>query len=141
MTRNLAAVKEAWQHPDEGDDVSDADTEALRERFDALPAGARQWIRELVSQAKRNLCGFHMSEARTVRRSELYRGLILLAEHVLVASVMQSDVPHWPSIHPGNALGACDWAEATAFARLADRYVSGHVTAVVRDGQLYVQAA
>lgn len=150
MTRNLAAVKDAWRNPDEGDDVTESDVAVLRQRFDALSAGARSWIAELVKRAKQNQCGFHLSECHTVRRYEIYRGLVLLAEHgdcddgdvrVLVASVMQSDVPHWPSIHPGHAVGACDWAEATAFARLADRYVNGQVAGVVRDGELYVEAA
>ena len=75
---------------------------------------------------------------------------MLLGEHgdcddddvrVLVASVMRSDVPRWPSVHPGHAVGALDWAEATAFARLADMYVLGHIEAWVERGELYVRAA
>lgn len=145
----VADIRQAWRHPDEGNDVNDADTEVLKARFEALSGGARSWIKELVSQAKRHHCGFHMSEARTVRRYEIYRALILLGEHgdcddndvrVLVASVMRSDVPHWPSIAPGHALGALDVAGAAELARLADRYVTGHVVAVVRGGELYVEA-
>jgi hypothetical protein len=135
----LADIRRAWRTPDEGDTVSDADTELLRARFDELEPTQRAWIAGLVRQAKQHHCGFHMSEARTVRRYEIYRGLIMLAQQdcddedvrVLVGSVMDSDVPHWSSIATGHAVGALDHVGALAFAQLADRYCTGHVVGVV----------
>jgi hypothetical protein len=135
----VANVKRAWRHPDEGGTVSDDDTKLLRGRFDSLEATQRAWIAGLVRQAKRHHCGFHMYEQRTVRRYEIYRGLILLAQEdcvdddvrVLVGSVMDSDVPHWPEIATGHAVGALDHIGAAEFARLADRYCTGDVVGTV----------
>jgi hypothetical protein len=135
----LANVKRAWRQPDEGGPVSDDDTDVLRAVFDHLEPTQRAWIAGLVKQARQHHCGFHMSECRTVRRYEIYRGLILLAQQdcddedvrTLVASVMDSDVPHWPSIAAGHAVGALDHQGAAEFARLADRYCTGDVVGVV----------
>jgi hypothetical protein len=136
----VAEVRQAWRQPDEGGPVSDDDTEMLRAVFDHLEPTQRAWIAGLVRQARQHHCGFHMSECRTVRRYEIYRGLILLAQggadddedvRTLVASVMDSDVPHWPSIAAGHAVGALDARQAAEFARLADRYCTGDVVGTV----------
>jgi hypothetical protein len=137
---NLAAIRDQWRQPDEGGPVSDADTNTLRTKFDQLEPVHRSWIAGLKRQARQHGCDFHMNEVRSVRRYELHRGLILLAQagadddedvRTLVASVMDSDVPHWPSIAAGHAVGALGAADAARFAQLADRYATGDVVGVV----------
>lgn len=142
----LAQIREAWQHPDEGGPVSDADVMTLKAVFDHLEDTQRSWIAGLKRQARQHHCDFHMADVRTVRRYELHRGLILLAQQdcddedvrVLVGSVMDSDVPHWPAIATGHAVGALDAQGATELAALADRYCTGDVVGVVVDGRLKV---
>jgi hypothetical protein len=65
--------------PDEGGPVSDADVAALQRRFDNLPLIAKTWTGTLIAQGNRTY-PWRIKDKPTVRRYELYRGVLTLAE-------------------------------------------------------------
>lgn len=67
--------------PDEGGTVEAADVEALHKRFDALGTEAQLWTGMLVAQGKATH-PFHIKGRPSVRRYELYRGILTIAEWV-----------------------------------------------------------
>jgi hypothetical protein len=74
----LAPVEPATP-PDEGEAVSDADVAALQRRFDKLPLIAKTWTGTLIAQGNRTY-PWRIKDRPTVRRYELYRGVLALAE-------------------------------------------------------------
>jgi hypothetical protein len=115
--------------PDEGGPVNDTDVEALRTRFNALVSDARVWAGDVVAQGN---VGFtwRINEGKpTVRRYELYRGVLALAEwcdgnptadgiiRAIVEQTLHASTPD--NTTPGEALGLLDATQATQFANIA----------------------
>jgi hypothetical protein len=72
-------IDEPVTPPDEGDPVSDADVHALHIRFDRLGIEAKLWTGTLIAQGNRTF-PWRIKDKPTVRRYELYRGVLALAE-------------------------------------------------------------
>ncbi len=136
--------------PDEGDVLAYDEAVAAQERFARLPKAQRQWISARLVEAQNNGVIFHLSQGQTVRRLELVRGLMTLAEggwdeavaggpeanlvevaRAIAALALESDVALWPAIAPGHAIGACDHVQARHFAQLADDFVAGRLAGAV----------
>lgn len=141
--------------PDEGGPADAAAVEALTQRFLALPAEIRKgWWSDLTTQAQtgvrgRGRCPYRLGEGKTVRRFEIARALITLAEggvlggvdtpfaddvlRALVATVLDLDAIWWPTTLPGQCVGMLGATEAAAFARVVDGLFSGVTTLRFRD--------
>lgn len=136
--------------PDEGGYVDDATADAMKVRFGQLTDDQRNTFKQVASEAINAGVSFHMSQARTVRRFEIARGLLTVLEagwdeevvRALVANAMSSDAPLFPAVTVGHAVGALDAASAAQFARLAGDYAAGRLTAAItNDGHLTLHAA
>jgi len=129
--------------PDEGDQVwYDHCFETLEEHYKRLTPEDRAWLGRLSGEAGRNAVSFHAHKAHTVRRFEILRALINLAEHsdndddlirTLVASVVDADWPLMPAFPTGQVVGALDATEATRFASLVDSWCLGELVAKVSE--------
>lgn len=83
--RRMAADKErrpvAPPAPDEGDEIPLESVDAIKKAFRRLPPAAKKWTAELVKQGNAGH-PWRMDEGKpTVRRFELYRGVLALAEY------------------------------------------------------------
>ena len=122
----------------EGDD---ADFGALQAAHEAVSANGRAWIKALALQGMQAGVSFHASQARTVRRHELMRGLVHLAaadaadDEVLRALLEHviGDVAHFAAVPPGQLLGSLDVHEATRFAQQVDTFIAGELVASISD--------
>jgi len=129
--------------PDEGGARNnDASFAQLELHYQRLTPDARAWLAALSGDARRSGVSFHGKEAHTVRRFEILRGLINLAEHsdaddelvrMLVASVVDADWPLMPCFGVGHVVGALDATEATRFATLVDSWCLGELVAKVSE--------
>jgi hypothetical protein len=134
----LGEVRTMWATPDEGPDVDARLYEAAANSYKALTAEQRSFVNAVAGEAQRQGVSFHMKERPTLRRFEIMRGLLLLAAadagtddvRYCVATVMDSDVPMWPTVAAGWALGALGVDEAKRFALLADDHAAGRTTVV-----------
>lgn len=135
--------------PDEGGDVAEADLTALTARYEALDAGAQEWIGSLVRQARDAKVPFAVSMRSSMRRFEIARGLMLLADdggddvvRALVHLVTGTDAVLFANVTPGAAVGSLSAAEAVTFARHCEAFTAGRLAAVVGDdGALRLTAA
>lgn len=133
----------------EGDDASDSFT-ALQAKYEAMPANGRAWVKALALQGIQAGVSFHASQARTVRRFEIMRGVVLLAHHdaaedevlrALLEHVI-GDVAHFAAVTPGQLLGSLDVHEATRFAQQVDQFLAGSMVASINDsGQFSLRPA
>jgi hypothetical protein len=124
---------------DEGPDIGDVDLAPLGRIFDALSEDAADWFADLIAQGRGThswemRAGFH----RTLRRYEIYRGLIHLAasdvfreigadavnetvlEPIIWAASGHDDAVLFANVNPGVALGALNVAQAQTFSMLVD---------------------
>jgi hypothetical protein len=144
----LGELRTMWATPDEGPDVDARLYEAAANSYKALTAEQRSFVNAVAGEAQRQGVSFHMKERSTLRRFEIMRGLLLLAAadageddvRYCVATVMDSDVPMWPTVAAGWALGALDVDEAKRFAVLADDHAAGRLM-VVNDRLVVVGVA
>lgn len=104
--------------------------EALEGRFSHLDDDGKEWVWSVITEASQAGVPFIANKStgkRTVRRFELYRGLILLAEaglgggdddlvRGLVATVLDSDAPYHPVFTLGHCVGSLDVEQAKRFA-------------------------
>lgn len=130
--------------PAEGDSLREAEVDVLERRFNELSDEAKAWTGALVAQGNKSH-SWRIKRAPTVRRFELYRGVLALAEYfgdaetesfayrdeivrAVIASLFVAPEeefdPSWP---PGQLLGTLDADEAAKFAQVAvdltkDRY-------------------
>lgn len=145
----------AWpDSPDEGADVDAATVAALSDRYKALPDAVRKgWLATLANEAITGMNGYGRcpyqlggkAGRHSVRRFEITRGLIALAEHdqtddevlrAIVATIV-GDTAWWPTWLLGQVVGQLDAAEATTFAALCDTFVGTTVPASISpDGRL-----
>lgn len=150
----------AWpDSPDEGADVDATAVTALSDRYRALPDAVRKgWFARIANDAMTGVngygrCPFQLGGStgrHSVRRFEITRGLISLAEHgqaegqdvddetlrAIVAAIV-GDTAWWPTWLIGQVVGQLDAAEATTFARLCDTFVGTTVAGSISpDGRL-----
>jgi hypothetical protein len=114
----------------------------------SLPTEAQQWFHGVTAEADRAGVPFRAKDNKTLRRYEIYRGLLLLAQaewgaegmdeivRALVALALGTDAPLFPCITTGHAVGAMGATEAAKFARLCVDYVDGGLTASFQDDGL-----
>lgn len=127
--------------PAEGNSLREAEVDVLEQRFNELNEEAKAWTGALVAQGNKSH-SWRIKRAPTVRRFELYRGVLALAEwlvypidhHIgddIVRALVQLviDMPSYAFaiIDPGQLLGTLDADEAAKFAQVAvdlahDRY-------------------
>jgi hypothetical protein len=121
----------------EGGPVSLIDIAPLQNRWADLSPDADLWARSVVKAANTAGVDFRIQEHRTVRRYELYRGLINLAHYAvkdpdqadevlrnLVHDVTGDDAVLFANVTAGHALGSLDAAGAARFALLVDQLVT-----------------
>jgi hypothetical protein len=89
--------------PDEGPEISmpDVAVAAIRSRYNALPAAAQQWTSELVKQGNTGH-SWKLKDNVSVRRYEIYRGVLALAEHYLPAVDPDDEVSYQAWIETGD---------------------------------------
>jgi hypothetical protein len=130
--------------PDEGTKVSTAERNAIKTAVDALPDEGREWVRRIVGQARTAKVPISLSSHATLRRFELARGLIILAEdhddetlRALVHLTCGSDTVLTDKVTAGAALGSLNADEATRFASHCDAWAHGRLAATIdNDGLL-----
>jgi hypothetical protein len=118
-------------HPDEGGPVDEAEFEELRRSYVALPGGL-DWLKQIVAEAKAAGVPIQATNNHTMRRYEIYRGLIRLAAHPqrdaialgLVEEASGDEAVTFANVTLGHAIGSLDAAEAARFSKLADDYPS-----------------
>jgi hypothetical protein len=130
------------QPPAEGAAVDDAEFDVLHKRYAGLDDATRSWFGQLIVEANDADVDFKAHGHRTVRRYELYRGLIALGEYleeslastdeVLRSLVHEAsnfdDAVMFDNVTPGQALGSLDAVQARTFSHLVDVYVSPLIT-------------
>ena len=118
--------------PDEGATIDGTGPAAIKAHYEALPGDARQWISRLVTEAQRAGLSFHMTGMRTVRRFELLRGLIAVANAdgpdddvvrvLAVASLPAGTAPPPDNATTGATLGQLSATSAAIFANHCTTY-------------------
>lgn len=131
---------------DEGGPVNHMEFKALEARYLPLGQDVKDWFQTLVTEANRAGVDFRAKPTRTVRRFELYRGLIALmvgGDHddelirVITATVLDTDAALHPVNPLGYVVGALDADEATRFAQACDDFAADRLAIVVDpDGTL-----
>ena len=116
--------------PDEGREVDDGVFDALEPLFLSLGDRQRAWVQTVIHEASQAGVPFIANRStgkRTVRRFELYRALMFLGyadlgedELVrgLVATVLESDAPWFPTFTLGHVVGSLGVTDAEHFAQL-----------------------
>lgn len=126
--------------PGEGDSLREAEVDVLERRFNELSEEAKAWTGALVAQGNKGH-SWRIKRAPTVRRFELYRGVLTLAEYfgdaetesfayrddIIRAIVHAVTGIAFFDIEPGHLLGSLDAEYAAKFAEVAvdltkDRY-------------------
>jgi len=114
--------------PDEGAPGDPAAFKVLEAKFTALEPTVRSWIGGIARQAMDAGAPFGAGNTKTVRRFEIYRGLLALAEHghdddelvrELVATATESDSAFHPTYTTGYVVGAMHADQARRFADLS----------------------
>lgn len=141
--------------PDEGGDIDEATYQAVKGSYDKLTSGAAEWLTELSIEGKR--ChDWRLQQARTVRRFEIYRGLIALGaarerladslaveidNHAVMNDVIvrplvwaasgSDDSTLFANVTAGEAIGSLNATEAATFAVLAAELADGKRRTVI----------
>lgn len=122
--------------PDEGDKVGTAERNAIKAAHDRLTPEGQAWVKQIVGQARAAKVPISLSSSATVRRFEIARGLMLIADaaddetlRALVHLACGSDAVLFANVTPGAALGSLSAAEAERFARHCDAFVHGRLAA------------
>ena len=120
--------------PTEGATVDDATFDVLKATYRALPVPAREWIAAITLAATQHSAGFNAEHIRSVRRYEIIRALVLLAQDQ-PGPVADQDVrdllepiigpcAQYPTLPVGWLIGTLSHVEASQFSGLLDhRYV------------------
>jgi hypothetical protein len=131
-----AAVRQEVADEDEGGQADGAAYVILERRYMGLDPVGRKWISRIATEATQHGVGFHSSAAKTVRRFEILRGLVMLAavepDDETVRCLLErtiGDCAHFASLTLGHLLGTCTADEAKRFALDCHMYVDGHFTA------------
>lgn len=142
QTPTLTVVPPPAPPPDEGSAVGEADVLELSIRYENLSAEAKAWTGALVAQGNQGHT-WRIRNRPTVRRYEIYRGVLALAEwsnggaddvvRAIVAEIVDSEGIEFPTIPPGLAIGLLDFKQAAQFALTASA-VADDKFALVYDG-------
>lgn len=131
-----AAIRQQISDADEGGQADTGAYSILEARYKALNDERRAWIGRIATEATQHGVTFHSSSAKTVRRFELLRGLVMLAavepDDETVRCLLErtiGDVAHFEALTLGHLLGTCTANEAKAFALDCHTYVDGHFIA------------
>lgn len=134
--------------PDEGGPADPAAVAALERRYEALGPAARSWLRDRVIEAQQHGVSLHLKGNHTLRRFELVRGLVAVADteqnedetlRCVVATIL-GDVAHFPAVTLGHLVGSLTAAEAATFATRCTALVETEVPAVVDEaGRVHLQ--
>lgn len=130
ITRADVVAALGYDH-DEGGPVDEADFEPLRRVHANLADFDKAWFSRILGDAARAGVDFRAHTTKTVRRFELYRGLLTLAHEgrddtvarTLAACAVGNLAPESPEITTGHAIGAMNADQAATFARLCADYV------------------
>lgn len=155
VERALDSITNTSSRPTEGPDVDEATWAPVVAAANNLPAAAKTWCGRLFTESRDAGVTFHRASAPTLRRYELYRGLVALAkwfpsgnddaDDVLRALVYAAsggdDATQFANVTPGHALGSLNADEAATFAQLVDRLVAGDIGLTVRPDGVMVVAA
>lgn len=119
---------------DEGDPVTPADFAVLEAAFNKVDANGQAWFKRLVKESAQASVPFGAHDTKTVRRYELYRGLIALAAdgnfardevvRGLVSTVLDTEAALFPTLTVGHVVGVMTADEAKRFALLCDELVA-----------------
>ena len=109
--------------PDEGAEVADTDVAALKARYGKLAPAAKAWTGAIVAQGNDGHT-WRINEGQpTVRRYELYRGVLTLAEwgdgQPLLNDIVRAIIGNHTDTPPGHLLGELDAQQAAEFATKA----------------------
>jgi hypothetical protein len=138
LAASIRAVDDAHANPvvgppDEGTPVEAADFTPLEQRYRDLDPAAVEWFRGIVGQAVTAGVDFRAQQRKTVRRYEIYRGLIRLAEAGwtrddqtigLVEEATGDEAVNFANVTLGHAVGSMNAAEAAVFSKLVDDNVT-----------------
>jgi hypothetical protein len=136
VTKGTTVVTLPTTAPDEGGDA-DGDTVALLEaKYKALDADGRAWVNAVGAQATKAGLSFAMSDGRrTVRRFEIMRGLIALADGFAnddairgCAAAVNAEIADAMSFNLGQVVGHMGADDAALFANLAVALVEGEAS-------------
>jgi hypothetical protein len=112
--------------PDEGGPADSAAFDALERAYHALNPEGRAWIADMSREAMQAGVSWHAKEARTVRRFELIRALVIIADTGVhedegaVRSLLyhvHGDRADWPALTVGHLVGSLGAEDAAKFAR------------------------
>ena len=106
------------------------------EEYRKLHSVGRKWISRIATEATQHGVGFHSSAAKTVRRFEILRGLVMLAavepDDETVRCLLErtiGDTAHFASLTLGHLCGSLTADDAKAFALDCHAYMGGHFIA------------
>ncbi len=134
------------KRPAEGDPTDPEDFNALQRRYEQLVGAPLDWVTRIMKEAFAAGVSFHAKEAKTARRFEIIRGLIMLAENdgaddevmrALAALALGSDAPLFPAITAGHAVGALDVTAAKAFSGHVEDLVANRLRGFVGADELF----
>lgn len=138
--------------PDEGATIALDSVVALRAAHDALPSAVQFWVAAIGATAKRHGVSISITQAQTLRRFEINRGLIHLgavadmdtpsdADELLRAVLFSvvGDRAWFAGIPSGVIVGSLDHAEAARFALLCDQFASTQVPGLIVNGHLRLE--
>lgn len=133
----LAALGYTAEHGhvlDEGDPVTPADFAVLEAAYNKVDADGQRWFQRIVKESAQASVPFGAHHNKTVRRYELYRGLIALAAdgnfardevvRGLVSTVLDTEAALFPTLTVGHVVGVMSADEAKRFALLCDELVA-----------------
>jgi ferredoxin len=150
MSRAEAVALLGYEH-DEGGAMIGEHFEPLKATYADLGERAKAWFNQLTLEADRASVPFRANQTKTLRRFELYRGLLLLARggdrddeivRALAAAAVGTDAPFCPDITTGHAVGAMSADQAAQFAHLAVDHIDGRLVATVHpDGNIRLSRA
>ncbi|MFM1966800.1 MAG: hypothetical protein RL134_2525 [Actinomycetota bacterium] len=121
---------------DEGGDADPAAIKALEKHVRALPDSMQQGIKQIAADANKAKGSISLRQRRTVRRFELGRALVAIANILgpdddlgtYMAALIQHVWPDHTHISVGAAIATLDAEAASALAHAADQLAEGQLT-------------
>jgi hypothetical protein len=117
--------------PDEGGEVLASDVATLAGRYNKLPEAAKAWTGTLIAQGKHGH-DWHIRNHPTIRRYEIYRGVLTLAEWgngaPLLDDIIRAALHDHTDTPPGVIIGQLDAEQAAQFAHTATHITQDRTT-------------
>ena len=133
----LAPRPQLNRSPDEGGAIDDATYEMAKAQYEALDDAARSWVGQIVRESTRAGMSVRLSDARTVRRFEVMRGLLALAAHGFdnadavrgcAADAVGAEIADSLAFSLGQVVGTMDAQQAATFAWVCDALATGRAS-------------